>query len=326
MNLNFPFYKRQQEYQSHKWNTHSHTRRQNCHKSCERITNMESQTNTSPTQTVLKGRKTSEPIGKNAQIALHTHKWSSMADRHQNQLAKCPRSTSCSKEKFARVHTGGLTLSWSSSAHPDACFHSTEEKLKLTTGAEQGRNREDPQNKWFRQLLGTSPKIPFSGPGSHKQQAYHNHPSALSWPWLYSGKPRGARCHKSAGTTPCWMPKTVTKSGVQPLTTQKTIKRPGWWKGKFALFWMLASRRGRADTCQKANSLPHPRQSGARAFIDRGRGLHAEMVPSALTVILKLVIGGLTSIILIVLSTVNLQFQGQFVPISLRPVLGIVAA
>ena len=41
--------------------------------------------------------------------------------------------------------------------------------------------------------------------------------------------------------------------------------------------------------------------------------------------ILKLVISGLTSLILTVLSTVNLQFQGQFVPISLRPVVGIVA-
>ena len=47
---------------------------------------------------------------------------------------------------------------------------------------------------------------------------------------------------------------------------------------------------------------------------------------SVLTVILKLVIGGLTSIILIVLGTVNLQSQGPFVPISLRPVLGIVVA
>ena len=39
-----------------------------------------------------------------------------------------------------------------------------------------------------------------------------------------------------------------------------------------------------------------------------------------------MVIGGLTSVILIVLSTVSLQFQGLLVPISVRPVLGIVAA
>ena len=47
---------------------------------------------------------------------------------------------------------------------------------------------------------------------------------------------------------------------------------------------------------------------------------------SALIVIFKLVISGLTSVILIVLGTVNLQFQGPFVLISLRPVLRIVAA
>ena len=46
---------------------------------------------------------------------------------------------------------------------------------------------------------------------------------------------------------------------------------------------------------------------------------------SALTVILKLVLSGLTSIILVVLGTVNLQFQGLFVSVSLRPILKIVA-
>ena len=63
-----------------------------------------------------------------------------------------------------------------------------------------------------------------------------------------------------------------------------------------------------------------------RAFIDRGRGLHAETARSSLTVIFRLVIGGLTSIILVVLGTVNLQFLGWFVSISWRPTLGIVAA
>ena len=46
---------------------------------------------------------------------------------------------------------------------------------------------------------------------------------------------------------------------------------------------------------------------------------------SVLIVILKLIINGLTSIILIVLDTVSVQFQGPFVPISLKPVLRIVA-
>ena len=47
---------------------------------------------------------------------------------------------------------------------------------------------------------------------------------------------------------------------------------------------------------------------------------------SALTVIFRLVTGGLTSVILVVLGTVNLQFQGPFVPISLRQIFTIVAA
>ena len=51
------------------------------------------------------------------------------------------------------------------------------------------------------------------------------------------------------------------------------------------------------------------------------RGLHAEIALSALIVILKLVISGLTSVILVVLDAVNLQFQGQFVSTSLRPIL-----
>jgi len=52
----------------------------------------------------------------------------------------------------------------------------------------------------------------------------------------------------------------------------------------------------------------------------------AETAPSSLAVILTSVISGLTSVILGVLGTVNHQFQALFVPISLRPVLGMVAA
>ena len=41
---------------------------------------------------------------------------------------------------------------------------------------------------------------------------------------------------------------------------------------------------------------------------------------------MKLVISGLISVTLVVLSTVSLQFQGWFVLTSLKPILGIVAA
>ena len=52
----------------------------------------------------------------------------------------------------------------------------------------------------------------------------------------------------------------------------------------------------------------------------------AETAQSSLTVIFKLAISGLTSIILVVLGTVDLQFQGPFAPTSSWPVLRIVAA
>ena len=69
-----------------------------------------------------------------------------------------------------------------------------------------------------------------------------------------------------------------------------------------------------------------PEEQGIGAFIDRERELCAKTAQSALTVIFKLILGGLVSLILVVVGTVNLQFQGPFVPISLWPVLRIVAA
>ena len=76
---------------------------------------------------------------------------------------------------------------------------------------------------------------------------------------------------------------------------------------------------------KKLTPTPNPGSQWGKSF-NRQEGPHAETAQSALTVIFKLVIGGLTSIILIVLGTVNLQFQGPLVPISLSPVLRTVAA
>ena len=77
----------------------------------------------------------------------------------------------------------------------------------------------------------------------------------------------------------------VTKSGVWPLAAQKPVERPGWWKGKFASFWMPANGdRGRRYTCAKADS-PAPtmlhQQSGGKNFVAGERGLHAETAESA---------------------------------------------
>ena len=64
--------------------------------------------------------------------------------------------------------------------------------------------------------------------------------------------------------------------------------------------------RGEGGRLSKGR-LPASYNQWARAFIDGGRGLHAETAQSALTVILKLVTGGLTSIILMASGTVHLQ-------------------
>ena len=131
---------------------------------------------------------------------------------------------------------------------------------------------------------------------------------------------QGSRQGKSRWTTElgthCLI---VTESGVRLLATQKPIKRPGWWKGN--CFILDAGNRGmgRVDACPKADSTPTPTPTPrdnqwATAFIDRGRGPHAETAQSALTVILKLVICALISVLLIVLSTVSLQVQGPFFP------------
>ena len=141
-------------------------RRQNCHKYYKTIINTESQTNTSPTQSVLNSRCVAESTGKNAKISVYTQKTSSMADRHQNQLTKCPQSLHAlkrSQPRGTKVDLGELIQSWSASAGPNACFSSREKKCKLATNAEQRRNRKDTQNKWLWQLLGTSLESPSWG-------------------------------------------------------------------------------------------------------------------------------------------------------------------
>ena len=71
-------------------------------------------------------------------------------------------------------------------------------------------------------------------------------------------------------------------------------------------------RAGEGPTPVQSPIPPPPvtQQSGGKRFYRREGGLNAETVQSALIIILKLVIRGLTSVILTVLSTVNLRFQG----------------
>ena len=87
---------------------------------------------------------------------------------------------------------------------------------------------------------------------------------------------------------------------------------------KAACFILDASNRssrggGKMDFCPKAAPSPFPQSGGKHCYRQR-EGQHAETAQSALTFMLKSVTGSLTSIILIVLDTVNLQFHGQFFP------------
>ena len=84
----------------------------------------------------------------------------------------------------------------------------------------------------------------------------------------------------------------------------KAIKEARLVKGKFALFWMLATGECGTDVCPKTDCPRLLHNQWARVFIAGGKGLHAGIAQSALTVILKWVISGLTSIILILLGTI----------------------
>ena len=69
-------------------------------------------------------------------------------------------------------------------------------------------------------------------------------------PTVLSG-PRHLPAFYSLNVSYCYQ-----KGGVQLLGTPKPINRPGWWKGKFALFQTLATGGVRVDMCPKADSPP----------------------------------------------------------------------
>lgn len=105
---------------------HSRTERQNCCKPAEGITS-----NGVWNKHFHKGSSTSrctaEPTGKNAQIALFIHNSAQWQTVNRTNWQKAP-IVLCAQKRFAQVHTGGLTGSWSLSAHPNACLFFTKEK------------------------------------------------------------------------------------------------------------------------------------------------------------------------------------------------------
>ena len=99
------------------------------------------------------------------------------------------------------------------------------------------------------------------------------------------------------------------------LAAQKPLDRPGWWEGGSAIIQMPAT--GGEGGWPSKGPLPHPQPPAGQELLETevGGGLHAETAQSALTVTVQLGIGGLSSSILVVLSTVNLLphcFFGKF--------------
>ena len=102
---------------------------------------------------------------------------------------------------------------------------------------------------------------------------------------------------------------TVTnRCGVWLLTTQKSINRPGWWEGEFALFQMPAT--GGEGRHLSKGQLPLLAKSGVKAFVDRTGGRGPTCKSSRVSSDSHFHIGHSWSdqCMLIVSGTVNLQF------------------
>ena len=120
----------------------------------------------------------------------------------------------------------------------------------------------------------------------------------------------------------------VTESGIRLLTALKPIlERQGWWKGKLALFWRSATRIVGGLVSKDQVPLTIRGKSFSRGIlgvyrVEGGGYIQSSKVSSDnhLETGLAVVWSGSSWI-----STLILQFQGQFVPISLRPTLGTVA-
>ena len=218
----------------------------------------------------------SEPTG-NAQIALSPHKRSSKSDTHQKQLAKYPNL-----EHFMlkRSYLSFTPLDWLTYCVLELVslsrrmfpFH---RRKSLTASAEQRRNREDPRSKWFQQPLGTSPQTPLLGTGSHEQR--------LLTATLVC--PHGG----DVALENSWEPDVARAPWREPKP------RPG------VRVPLLVTRCGRADFCPKASS-PDWQSQGKSDFSDGGRKRRSPLCLASW----NWSQGGLISVVLIALSTVNL--------------------
>ena len=100
--------------------------------------------------------------------------------------------------------------------------------------------------------------------------------------------------------------------GVWLPTSQKPINSPSWWK---VCFISDAYRWGKEEGGHLCKGwFPLSDSHWGKGFYRQKEGTDAETAQSVLTIIFKLIIYGLTSTILVVLGTVNLQFQVHLFP------------
>ena len=114
------------------------------------------------------------------------------------------------------------------------------------------------------------------------------------------------------------------------LAAQQPINRPGWWERNLALFQMSAIGGGVGGRRLSKGRPPTTGSQWDKIFYRQSRGiLHVETTASPDSQLQTghrcsdqlTVIGAPTSVILVVLGTVNLQFQSPFVIISLKLIL-----
>ena len=160
------------------------------------------------------------------------------------------------------MHTGGLTGSWSSSPCPEASSRLTKEKRRLALSAEQGRNREDPPNKWFWQLLATTPKAPLRA--SERGTAVPPSLSgASSWRQLHLVLPPSARHRESTASPGRQNLFAKVGSGARGSKANEAVS------GKeSSLYFQGLQLRGELPS----KGWLHPHQSASRAFKDGGKG------------------------------------------------------
>lgn len=128
-----------------------------------------------------------------------------------------------------------------------------------------------------------------------------------------SGMKKKEKNARKLGACKCWGNGLLISSRLQEIPLLKVgssclllkSQQRGWDGGKENLLYsgcLQPRGKGRADICPKADYSP-PTQAGGKSFYRQSEGASCRRAESDLTVILKSVICGLTSIILVILGS-----------------------